>query len=63
MGPLRFLRVNSTHKCNFAGRQQRQAEVGWALLDDQVKGALMRTYTQLTREQRYQIYALKKMGH
>jgi IS30 family transposase len=23
----------------------------------------MRTYTQLTREQRYQIYALKKMGH
>jgi IS30 family transposase len=23
----------------------------------------MRTYTQLTREQRYQIYALLKMGH
>ena len=23
----------------------------------------MRTYHQLTREQRYQIYALKKMGH
>ena len=23
----------------------------------------MRTYTQLTQEQRYQIYALKKMGH
>jgi len=23
----------------------------------------MRAYTQLTQEQRYQIYALKKMGH
>ena len=23
----------------------------------------MRTYTQLTQEQRYQIYALKKTGH
>ena len=23
----------------------------------------MRTYTQLTREQRYQLYALLKMGH
>ena len=28
-----------------------------------VKGAMMRIYTQLTREQKYQIYALMKAGH
>jgi IS30 family transposase len=29
----------------------------------QIKGVLMRTYHQLTQEQRYQIYSLLKMGH
>jgi len=32
-------------------------------LNHHVKGAQVRTYTQLTQEQRYQIYALLKMGH
>lgn len=29
----------------------------------QIKGVLMRTYHQLTQEQRYQIYLVLKMGH
>lgn len=33
------------------------------LFNRQVKEAHSMSYTQLTREQRYQIYALKKAGH
>ena len=40
-----------------------QAAIASVPLDLPVKGAQMKRYTQLTREQRYQIYALKKAGH
>jgi IS30 family transposase len=39
-----------------------QAAVASVPLDFPVKGAQMKRYTQLTREQRYQIYVLKKEG-
>ena len=61
--------LNSNYKCNFENWFKRQAEVGSAVFlipsntrRAQVKGTLMKNYTQLTQEQGYQIWALIKTG-
>ena len=55
--------LDSTHKCNiWSLRNELTAVLLKLFLNDQVKGALMCKYRQLTQEDRYHIYALKKLN-
>lgn len=55
--------LNSNHKCNFMrmGGKANRYRVAFFILR-QMREAFMRHYTQLTEGQRYQIYALGKVG-
>ena len=57
---LGVIRLNSEVQFSLSGRKRQGAVASMLFSFRQERGALMSSYTHLTHEERYQIYALKK---